>query len=252
MADAIYHFVWDDLCDWYLEIAKTRIADGQDTPKAIVAHCLDVVLRLLHPICPFITEAIWTQLNELVPTRGPGAAAGEPVLARALWPRADAAAINEPAEQQFAMLTDLIRQCRNVRTKHNVAPSESVDAIVDASGDPSRVVGENIALIKAQAGLGEITIGDAQTAQPASSAAVTGGGVRIFLLDVIDASAEIARLTKQAETLEKGIAGIEGKLGNESFVKRAKPEVVEGERQRLEALKRDLQTVQEALKAISA
>ena len=250
MAEAIYHFMWDDLCDWYLEIAKVRIAAGQDTPKAIVAHCLDVVLRLLHPICPFITEAIWGQLNELVPTRGPGAAEGEPVLARALWPRADAAAINEPAEQKFAMLTDLIRQCRNIRTKHNVAPVDPVDAIVDASGDASRVVSENIALIKAQAGLGEITIGDARTAQPPNSAAVTGGGVRIFLLDVIDASAEIARLTKQAETLEKGIAGIEGKLGNENFVKRAPTEVVEKERQRLDALRRDLQTVQEALAAV--
>jgi len=251
MAEAIYHFVWDDLCDWYLEIAKTRIADGQDTPKAIVAHCLDVVLRLLHPICPFITEAIWGQLNELVPTRGPGAATGEPVLARALWPRADAAAISEPAEQKFAMLTDLIRQCRNIRTQHNVPPADRVNAILDASGDSSRTVSENIALIKAQATLGEVKPGDAQTAQPANSAVVTGGGVRIFLLDVIDASAEIARLTKQAETLEKGIAGIEGKLGNENFVTRAKPEVVEGERQRLESLKRDLRTVQEALAAVS-
>jgi len=251
MAEAIYHFMWDDLCDWYLEIAKVRIAGGQDTPKAIVAHCLDVLLRLLHPICPFITEAIWQQLNELVPTRGPGGAAGEPVLARALWPRADAAAISEPGEQQFAMLTDLIRQCRNIRTQHNVAPADRVNAILDASADTSRVVSENIALIKAQAALGEVTIGDAETAQPPNSAAVTGGGVRVFLLDVIDASAEIARLTKQAEMLEKGIAGIEGKLGNENFVKRAKPEVVEGERQRLEALRRDLQTVQEALAAVS-
>jgi valyl-tRNA synthetase len=209
------------------------------------------VLRLLHPICPFITEAIWARLNELAPTRGPGDATGESVLARALWPRADAAAISEQAEQQFAMLADLIRQCRNIRTQHNVAPSQMVDAIVDTSADPSRIVSENIALIKAQAALGEITTGDAETVQPPNSAAVTGGGVRIFLLDVIDASAEIARLTKQAETLEKGIAGIEGKLGNENFVTRAKPEVVEGERQRLESLQRDLQTVRQALEAVS-
>ena len=251
MAEAIYHFMWDDLCDWYLEIAKTRIAAGQDTPKAIVAHCLDVLLRLLHPICPFITEAIWGQLNEMVPTRGPGDVPGEPVLARALWPRADAATINEPAEQQFAMLTDLIRQCRNIRTKHGVAPADRVNAIIDASGDESRIVSENIELIKAHSGLGEITIGDADTAQPSGSGAVTGGGVRIFLLDVIDAAAEIARLTKQAETLEKGIKGIEGKLSNENFVKRAPEAVVEKERQRLETLKRDLQTVKEALAAIS-
>ncbi|MDP6046563.1 MAG: class I tRNA ligase family protein, partial [Phycisphaerae bacterium] len=251
MAEAIYHFMWDDLCDWYLEIAKHRIGAGQDTPKAIVAHCLDVLLRLLHPICPFITEAIWARLNELVPARGPGGAVGEPVLARAMWPRAEAAAINEQAVQHFAMITDLIRQCRNIRTNHNVPPADRVNAIVDASGDASRVVSDNIELIKAQAGLGDITIGDADTAQPSGSGAVTGGGVRIFLLDVIDASAEITRLTKQAETLEKGIAGIEGKLGNENFVSRAPAEVVEKERQRLEGLKRDLQTVREALDAVS-
>ncbi|MBT3200549.1 MAG: valine--tRNA ligase [Phycisphaerales bacterium] len=250
MAEAIYHFMWDDLCNWYLEIAKFRIGAGQDTPKAIVAHCLDVLLRLLHPICPFITEAIWAQLNELVPMRGPGGSTGEPVLARAAWPRADAAAINEPVEQQFEMLTDLIRQCRNIRTKHAVAPSDRINAIVDASGDESRTVSENIELIKAQAGLGEITVGDAETAQPSGSGAVTGGGVRIFLLDVIDASAEIARLTKQAETLQKGIAGIQGKLGNENFVSKAPAELVEKERQRMEGLQRDLQTVQEALEAV--
>jgi len=251
MADAVYHFMWDDLCDWYLEIAKHRIAAGQDAPKAIVAHCLDVLLRMLHPICPFITEAIWARLNELVPARGPGGAAGEPVLAQAIWPRADAAAINPLAEQQFDMLTDLIRQCRNIRTKHNVPPADKVNAVVDVSGDESRVVGDNIELIKAQAGLGEITPGDAETAQPSGSGAATGGGVRIFLLDVIDASAEIARLAKQAETLEKGIAGIEGKLGNENFVSRAPAEVVEKERQRLEGLKRDLRTVREAVDAVS-
>jgi len=252
MAESIYHFMWDDLCDWYLEIAKTRIADGQDTPKAVVAYCLDVLLRLLHPVCPFITEAIWARLNELVPTRGPGEGACESVLARALWPRADAAVINEPAEQQFAMLTNLIRQCRNIRTRHGVAPADKVNAIIDASGDTSRTVSENIDLIKAQAGLGEISIGDRDTAQPANSGAATGGGVRIFLLDVIDAQAEIARLNKQAETLEKGIKGIEGKLGNENFVSRAPEAVVEKERQRLEGLKRDLQTVKEAIAAVNA
>ena len=149
------------------------------------------------------------------------------------------------------MLTDLIRQCRNIRTKHNVAPVDRVNAIVDASGDDSRVVSDSIDLIKALAGLGDITIGHADTAQPSGSGAVTGGGVRIFLLDVIDASAEIARLEKQAETLEKGIAGIEGKLGNENFVSRAPQAVVEKERQRLEGLKRDLQTIREAIDAVS-
>jgi len=250
MADSIYHFMWDDLCDWYLEIAKARINSEQDTPKAIVAHCLDIVLRLLHPICPFITEAIWGKLNELVPVRGPGGMAAEPVLARALWPRADAAAVNKPAEEQFALLTDLIRECRNVRTKHNVAPGALVGAVVDASGDSSRVVTENLELIRSQAGLGEVTVGDAETAQPSGSAAVTGGGVRIFLLNVIDTAAELDRLTKQAETLGNGIAGIEAKLGNENFLSRAPQDVVQRERERLESLERDLQAVQQAIDAL--
>jgi len=250
MADAVYHFMWDDLCDWYLEIAKARINSGSDAPKAIVAHCLDIVLRLLHPICPFITEAIWTRLNECVPMRGPGAAEAEPVLARALWPRAEAAAISKPVEQQFAVLQDLIRECRNVRTEHNVAPGATVDAVIDASGDSGRLVTENVELIRSQAALGEVSISDGDTTQPSGSAAVTGGGTRIFLLDVIDLAAELARLAKQAETLSNGISGIEAKLGNENFVSRAPEAVVQRERDRLESLQRDFQAVQQAIDAI--
>ncbi len=250
LADTIYHFMWDDLCDWYLEIAKGRIAAGQDTPKAIVAHCLDNVLRMLHPICPFITEAIWDNLNQICPLRGPLNSPPEPMLVKAQWPQANAGAINEPAEQQFALVTSVIHQCRNIRKEHNVAPGQKVNAILENTNDNAATVAENCDLMQTLANLGEISISSDPVDQPKDSAAVIAGGVKMFLLDVVDKEAELARLTKQATTLEKGIGGIEGKLGNEKFVANAPADVVARERERLGELKAELSSIQKALEAL--
>ncbi|MBI5725910.1 MAG: valine--tRNA ligase [Planctomycetes bacterium] len=86
LADTLYHFMWDDFCDWYVEIAKSRMNGGQSAPKAVLAHVLDSALRLLHPIMPYITEAIWEKLNAAAPCRGPAGAKGEELLILAAWP----------------------------------------------------------------------------------------------------------------------------------------------------------------------
>jgi len=250
LADTLYHFMWDDFCDWYLEIAKARINAGEAAPKAIVAHALDVLLRLLHPVAPFITEAIWAKLNEVAPLRGPGDTPAEPALVRAQWPQADAAVIAPPMEDDFALLQDLIRQIRNARTQHEVAPSRTVDVLVEASGRPGRIIADNVDLLKGMAQLGEVTVGEAAVEPPANAAAIAAGGVKLYVLDIIDRDAELDRLTRQAETLRRGIAGIEGKLGNKNFVAKAPPAVVQGERDRLASLQTDLAAVEKSLAAL--
>jgi len=250
LADTLYHFMWDDFCDWYLEIAKVRINAGDESAKAILAHCLDVLLRLLHPICPFITEAIWEHLNAVSPSRGPGETDPEPLLVRARWPQADAARIDPTAERKFQTLRDLIRQIRNVRTEHNVPPSCKVSVKVEADGPAAEQLSDSIDLLRSLASLDEITIAAKLEAVPSTAAAVTAGGVRLYVLDVIDPAAELARLSKRAAVLEKGIAGIEAKLGNENFLAKAPCEVVARQRARLAELKRDLQAVNTSLESL--
>ena len=252
LADTLYHFMWDDFCDWYLEIAKSRINAGHNGPKAIVAHCLDNILRLLHPIMPFITEAIWQNLNAIVPMRGPGSEAAEPLLIKAAWPRADFALHAPEAEQEFEVLRKLIGAVRNVRTQQCVPPSKKLSVVIEATGTTAAIVSANVDLVKSQAGLSDLKLvaeGGAVVAG-ADAASIAVIGTKLYILDIIDRSAELTRLTKQADTLRKGIKGIEGKLGNEQFLAKAPPELVAKEKARLDGLQADLAAVEKSLESL--
>jgi valyl-tRNA synthetase len=250
LADTLYHFMWDDLCDWYLEIAKTRIGGGAQEPKAVLAHCLDVLLRLLHPVMPFITEEIWGKLNGVAPDRGPTGERAERLLVAAQWPYADAAAISQSVEDEFALLQDIIRQIRNARLEHNVPPKQAVNLAVEATGSLANLIRENAALMQALANVDRISVQDHLGERPANAAAISSGGARLYVLDIIDVAAERSRLTKQAETLRKGIATIEGKLGNDSFLAKAPADLVQRERDRLAKLKVEFAAVDAGLAAL--
>jgi valyl-tRNA synthetase len=250
VADALYHFTWDDVCDWYVEIAKERIRAGEVAPKAVLAHCLDVILRLLHPVIPFITEAIWWRLNEVAPRRGPAGGEAEPLLARAQWPATDAAFADEQAEADFALLQDLVRQIRNVRTQHAVPPGRRVDAIAEAGGGTADVLAADLDLVRSQARVGHLTIAAGPIQPPADAAAVTAGDAKLFVLGIVDRQAEARRLRKQADALAAAVRAIEGKLANEGFRTKAPRDVVERERRRLEAAQADLAAVRDALEAL--
>jgi len=251
LADTLYHFMWDDLCDWYLEIAKTRIGKGQQAPKAVLAHCLDVLLRLLHPTMPFITEEIWGKLNGVAPGRGPTGERAERLLVTAQWPYADAAAVSQSVEDEFALLQDLIRQIRNARLEHNVQPKQAVNLAVEATGALADLISENADLMRSLANVDRVSVQGELGERPANAAAINSGSARLYVLDIIDTAAERSRLTKQAETLRKGIAAIEGKLGNDSFLAKAPADLVQRERDRLARLKAELAAVDSALAALS-
>jgi len=252
LSEKLYHFLWDDFCDWYLEIAKQRIAAGDRTGKAILAHCLDVILRLLHPIMPYITEAIWAQLGEVSPVRGPGDTRAEELLITAQWPLADGEAINPPAEGAFEMLAELVRKIRNVRVKNNVPPSRKINMLAEAiEGLPAtEILSENAETVKALANLDELKISYEEVPPPADAAAVVVGGVKVYVLDIVDRQAELVRLQKQQETLARGISGTAAKLGNEKFLANAPADVVQREKTRMEAMRQDLAAVEKTLAAI--
>jgi len=253
LTDVLYHFMWDDFCDWYLEIAKTRINSGDGSAKPVLAHCLDCLLRLLHPVVPFITEAIWARLSEVAPVRGPGDTPAEALLATAQWPRADARMIDPAAEERFAVIQEIIRQVRNIRLQHNVPASRRLDVLIEAAGPPAELIADNAELLKSQARIGRVSIrstGAPGHGSPADAAAVTVAGVKLFVLGIIDRDAERARLNKRRQMLERGIGAIEAKLSNESFTRKAPPEVVGRERERLAELRRDMEAVAGALEAL--
>ncbi len=250
LADGLYHFMWDDVCDWYLEIAKARINAGEATSKAIVALALDTLLRLLHPICPFITEAIWAKLNETVPNRGGVDCSAETLLVRAAWPTRHDEWIDEAAEKQFELMQELVRQIRNVRKEHNVAPATTVDAVVEATGPEADLITANIALLQSQAQLAAISAGNAPA--DGSAATVTVGSIKLHILGVVDHDAEVVRLTKQRDQLAKGIGGIEKKLASEGFLAKAPEDVVRRERDRLADLTAQHQAVLQAIEKLDA
>ncbi len=248
LADVLYRFMWGDFCDWYLEIAKIRINAGESAPKAVLAHCLDVLLRLLHPIVPFITERIWSQLNEVVPNRGPGDSPAEEMLIRAQWHHADAAMIDAAAEADFEFYREAVRGVRNLRAEHNVPPKQKIEISFSPESNPGEIIMDNRALFESQAFVEVISAGSEASRSDAGT--FTIGGTPFYVLGVIDTEAERVRLTKQAETIQNGITAIEKKLANEKFLANAPAEVVSRERERLNALKRDFETVTNSLESL--
>ncbi|MCD6364687.1 MAG: valine--tRNA ligase, partial [Planctomycetes bacterium] len=249
LADLLYHFTWDDLCDWYLEIAKARISAADDTPQAVLAYCLDTILRLLHPIMPFITEAIWQQLNKVAPLRGPGDIEAERILVTAHWPRADGAVICPPVEAEFDLLRAMVRQIRDVRRRHNVPPGREVDVILDAPADKADLFEENADLLKSQARLANVSF-QSDAPAPPGAAAVAVEDARLYILDIIDRDAELARLRKQQQSLSNGISAIQAKLSSEGFVTKAPDHIVQGERDRLETLTAELASVVQSIESL--
>ncbi|MBD3160595.1 MAG: valine--tRNA ligase [Candidatus Eisenbacteria bacterium] len=249
LADGIYHFVWDDFCDWYLEIAKSRIQAGEAGPKAVLAHVLDTILRLLHPVMPFITETIWQKLGETAPRRGPIGEA-ETLLIRAAWPKADSTAIDGDLEERFAELQELIREIRNVRSHHNVPPGRRLDLLIEVDEGKRAHLEPNLDLLASQARLGEVRLIDDAIESPGDAASAAVSGTRFHLLGVVDREAERARLKKQMEKLLLSIQSLEKKLGNESFLSKAPAEVVEKERSRLDAQQDELRQIERLIEEL--
>ncbi|MCG3180980.1 MAG: Valine--tRNA ligase [Phycisphaerae bacterium] len=245
-AASLYRFFWNDLCDWYLEIAKFRIRDGQAAPKAVLAHVLDQTLRLLHPIIPFITEAIWTRLNQQTPVRGRD---GQPVtgrLIKAAWPTAETADRDAKLEAGFDRLQAVIRALRDLRSQYNVPPRKALDALL-VSADAAALLQGSSDVIRELANIADLRVLPDEPAAPPNAASAVVAGVRIYLLDVIDPDAERQRLLKQQAELTQRAQQSRGKLANEGFVSRAKPEAVQRERDRLAQIESELAAVAEQL-----
>lgn len=230
IANAIYHFVWDEYCDWYLELAKTQIQNGtpeqQLGTRRTLIRVLEVVLRVAHPIIPFITEELWQKVSVVA---GKRAADETTSISVQPYPIANPAAIDEQAQAQVAELKAQVDAIRALRGEMNISPAQRVPLI--AQGDAATLKA-NSPYLAALGKLESVEIVD-QLPTDAGAPVQVIGTTQLMLHVEIDVEAERIRLSKEIERLQGEINKAEAKLGNASFVERAPAAVVEQERQRV-------------------
>jgi valyl-tRNA synthetase len=210
-ANAIYHFVWDQFCDWYIELTKGAM---DDETRAVAGWAFDQILVMLHPFMPFITEELWHLT---------GARANELIVAQ--WPQA-LAAVDSEAQSEIDWLIRLVSAVRTARTELNVPPGAKLPMVVrDGSEETHRRLDRQGAALARLARIESLTFGDA----PAGGAAQIVLDEATFTLPlegVIDIAAEQARLAKALAAVDKERDSLAGRLSNPSFVEKAKPEAV--------------------------
>jgi valyl-tRNA synthetase len=256
-ANALYHFAWNEYCDWYLEMAKSRwsevegelpssdrIADRR-TARWVAWKVLDGILRLLHPFMPFVTEEVWQALPH----------DGE-LLATAAWPKARTAWFDAEAERHIVFLQAVVVGVRNLRAENNIAPGRKVPVVM--RGEPAQLdLLEQLApQLVPLARIEPLTLArDGARPRVAASAVVEGAEIFLPLEGLIDLDAERERLVREADKLLSELEGARKKLRNQDFLTKARPEIVDREKQRLAQLEETLEKLrraQESLRAVEA
>jgi valyl-tRNA synthetase len=234
VASTIYDFVWNEFCDWYLEIAKVQIQTGNDAQKRAtrrtLIRTLETILRLAHPIIPFVTEELW---QKVAPVAGRAGAS----VAIAAYPVSQPERVDEASIAHVTKLKTLVDACRNLRGEMSVSPATRLPLFAIASSAAEAAFMTNAApVLQALAKLSEVRVFEDEAAWAAAAQAspvAVVGEARICLFMEIDVAAEKARLGKELARLEGEIVKVHGKLGNESFVARAPAAVIDQERKRL-------------------
>ena len=234
VANAIYQFVWDEFCDWYLEIAKVQINTGTEAEKRAtrrtLIRVLETILRLAHPVTPFITEALWQ-------TVAPVAGRAGPSVSIAPYPVSQPERIDAQAIAHMAKLKLLVDACRNLRGEMGVSPATRLPLFVVAGQhSEAAFLRQSAPVLQALAKLSEVRVFDDETAWAAAAQAApvaVVGDARVCLHMEVDVAAEKLRLGKEATRLEGEINKANGKLSNQAFVAKAPPAVIEQERRRV-------------------
>ena len=240
----IYELTWDEYCDWYLEIAKVQLAGGTDAQqrgtRRTLTRVLETILRLAHPVIPFITEELWQKVAPLAGRRGPS------IMVQP-YPHAQADKIDEAAEGQMALMKDLVNACRTLRADMGIAPGQRLPLLMQGNRDQ---IAPFAPYLTALARLSEVVITEREL--PKADAPVSMvGGCKLMLKIEVDPVTERERLMKEKTRLETEAAKSEAKLANPDFVKRAPPLIVAQVREQLARLKATLAQIEEQLRNLA-
>jgi valyl-tRNA synthetase len=250
--NAARDFFWGEFCDWYLELIKPRMKDPESgfIARQVLAFALDQVLRLFHPFIPFITEAIWENLNERAPQRGIDFELSiNDVLQLAAWPQVQSHWQNNDLENDVTVMQEVVRRIRDIRNKYAVPPQKRLSASIKASGKDAQRLQNMTYHIQLMAGLDALAI-DENAQKPKLAAVAVFEDVEIFVDGVLDPEKEKDRLQKQKENLEKRITGMQNKLNNPNYVNKAPVNIVQETREQLAELQQQLKLLNENLKAL--
>jgi valyl-tRNA synthetase len=249
VANAVYGFVWDEYCDWYLEIAKVQIQSGteaqQRATRRTLIRVLETVLRLMHPITPFITAELWERVAPVAGRQGAS-------IVTAAYPVAQLDRVDATADAWMTKLKAVVGACRNLRSEMNLSPAERVPLLTH--GDAA-FIEQAAPVLKALAKLSDVKLVADDTAfgeATAQSPVAVQGEARLALHVEIDVAAEQVRLAKEIARLEGEIVKANGKLGNQSFVARAPTAVVDQEKQRLADFTQTLARLRDQLERLTA
>lgn len=259
-ARMLYEFAWDEFCSFYVEMVKYRLADETLRPVAqqVLVHVLDNLLRLLHPMIPFVTEEVWQRLGEFAPIRGlPGIGARPEKAAESIaianWPIADLGAVDPEIESQFARFQDVLRAIRDIRARQNVPPKTEIRFSVRCEPQIAEQLRMMQPYFLSMSGAKGTGFGH-EIVAPSLAGTVSLPGIDVFvdLAELIDVQAELAKKEKEMVKLEGFIKSKEAKLSNDSFVSKAPPEVIAKENESLADLKSQLSATQEAVRMLQS
>ncbi|MGB3861182.1 MAG: valine--tRNA ligase [Candidatus Aminicenantaceae bacterium] len=250
---AAREFFWSELCDWYLEFIKPRFKDEQSAPvaRSVLSLAIDQVLRLFHPFVPFITEVLWERLFLQCPTRGlEQPIASSDLLISAEWPKPQPEWIDDQIEADFALVQEVIRSIRDLRSRYQIPPSKNVEALIKAVGDSADILHRLKNLIVLLGGIDSLDVSP-HVKRPATAATHVVGDLEIYLIGVIDPDQEMERLKKQKEKLLIDATKAGSNLNNENFLSRAPSQVVDAEKKKLKDLRAQIELIEKNLEALN-
>ena len=215
-AKALYEFIWNDYCDWYIELAKGRLkTEDRPTVQYVLWFVLDNILKLLHPIMPFITEEIWQN----IPHEGTSIMVQD-------FPQKDDSLIDKDAENIIESLIELVKTLRNMRAELNVAPGKYIDIILNTEKDLSQVIDKAKFLAKIENIDFNISLSDEDKKQYAQSH-IPGADIFINTSGLIDIEKEKEKINKELSTIEKELQKVQGKLMNSGFLAKAPKDIID-------------------------
>ena len=250
-ANAIYEFTWNQFCDWYLELTKPVFANGNAAQiraaSQTLVHVLEKLLRLAHPLIPFITEEIWQKVKGFVDITA------DSIMLQP-FPQVEENGFDPEAEAEIEWLKEVIVAVRNIRAESNIAPSKGLDLLFrNLSAENAKILEKQTALLKAMAKLDNVQVLAANETAPLAVAKLVGNAeLLVPMAGFINKEAELARLTKEIEKYQNEVKRIENKLSNEAFVAKAPEAVIAKEREKQAEYQSGLEKIQEQYKAIEA